>query len=138
MKIALGTEIDKVQIINRFPHTSQVIGNGGTLIIAKKGSEIIGFLWAFIRDIPNAGNVTEMFINVVEIFEDRHQGKGIGSLMVAKCIETAREYSCYQVRAYFDISNIPSNRLWIKNSFAISPIKLDNGSIPGAYVTYKL
>ena len=114
MDIVLGTEMDKNQIIERFPHTNQVIGSEGILIIAKMDSEIIGFLWAFIRDIPIENNATEMFINVIEIFESQFWGKGIGSLMVHKCIETAQENSCYQVRAYFDICNTRSSRMWVK------------------------
>ena len=138
MNIILGTEIDKNQILENFPHTTQVIGDDGVLIVAKNGGEIVGFLWAFMRDVPVAVNKREMFINVIEIFNVQNRCNGIGSLLVEKCIEIAKADNCYQIRAYCDANNIPSYMLWIKNNFAISPVKMDNGSIPGSYITYKL
>lgn len=138
MNVILGTEIDKNEILEKYPHTTQAIGNGGFLIVAKNGCEIIGFLWAFMRDIPVAVSKKEMFINVIEVFGDQNRCNGIGSSLVEKCIEIARIENCYQIRAYCDANNIPSTRMWIKNGFAISPVKMDNGSIPGSYITYKL
>lgn len=91
-----------------------------------------------MRDIPAAIGKKEIFINVIEVFDAQHRCKGIGSLMIEKCIEIARINTCYQVRAYCDINNIPSNMLWVKNGFAISPVKLENDTIPGSYVTFKL
>lgn len=138
MNIILGTETDKNRILEKYPYTSQVMGNDGILIIADHDGETIGFLWAFMRDIPAAIGKKEIFINVIEVFDAQHRCKGIGSLMVEKCIEIARINTCYQVRAYCDIHNIPSNMLWVKNGFAISPVKLENNTIPGSYVTFKL
>lgn len=138
MDIVLGTAMDRNKISEKFPHTKQVLGDGGILIVAKEKGELIGFLWAFVRDIPVAVNEREIFIHVVEVFDAQYRCNGIGSLMVRKCIEVGRAESCYQVRAYCDGNNIPSNMLWIKNSFTISPVKMQNGTIPGSYVTYKL
>lgn len=138
MNIILGTDIDKNRILDKYPYTSQVMGNGGILIIADNDNEIIGFLWAYVQDIPAVSGEKEIFINVIEVFNTQYRCKGIGSLMVKKCIEIARKDACYQVRAYCDINNTASNMLWFKNRFAISPVKMENNSIPGSYVTYKL
>ncbi len=138
MKLRLGTEIDKNAILGKYPYTHQVLGDGGHLVIAENESEILGFLWAFVQDIPVAIGEKEMFINVVEVFDTQSRCKGIGSAMVAKCLSIAREESYYQVRAYCSIHNVASNRLWLKNGFAISPVKMPDNTIPGSYVTYKL
>lgn len=138
MNIRLGTEEDKNAILEEYPYTAQVMHTGGDLIVAYENSKIAGFLWSFTRDILANVDKTESFINVIEVFNPQCRSKGIGSLMVKKCIELARENGCYQVRAYCDINNIPSNMLWIKNDFTISPVAYENGKIPGSYVTYKL
>lgn len=80
----------------------------------------------------------EEYINVIEVFDAEHRCRGVGSLMVERCIETARENECYQVRAYCDANNIASHMLWVKNGFTVSPVKMDNGQIIGSYVAYKL
>ncbi len=138
MDIIFGTEIDKNEILEKYPYTRQVIGDGGVLVLAKENCQIIGFLWAYKQDIPVMQSEKEMFINVIEVFDAQHRCKGIGSLMVEKCIEKALHDTCYQVRAYCDIRNTSSNMLWYKNKFAISPVKMENDNIPGSYVTYKL
>lgn len=138
MNIVIGTEKDKNEILEKYPSTKQVLGNDGILIVAKNDDETIGFLWAFIRDISVAVNEKELFINVIEVFNTQYRCNGIGSLMIQKCIEVAKENGCYQVRAYCDINNTASNMLWMKNGFGISPVKMENNSISGTYVTYKL
>lgn len=138
MHIFLGSETERSAILRQFPHTAQVMGADGILAVAKEDQQIIGFAWAFIRDIHTSIPLKELFISVIDVFDPLRRGKGIGSLLVKKCMDAAREHQCYQVRAYCDIGNLPSNRLWIKNGFSISPVKLENGSIPGSYVTFKL
>ncbi len=138
MDIIFGTEIDKNEILEKYPYTRQVTGDGGILILAKEDSQILGFLWAYKQDIPVVPEENELFINVIEVFNVQDRCKGIGSLMVKKCIEKALQDDCYQVRAYCDIRNTSSNMLWYKNGFAISPVKKENDNIPGSYVTYKL
>ena len=57
---------------------------------------------------------------------------------VADLRRIAKEEKVYQVRAYCDIGNISSHRLWLKNKFSISPVKMPNGSISGSFVSYVL
>ena len=138
MIMRLGTELERKTILEKYPYTCQVLGDGGYLIVAVDESRIIGFLWSFVQDIPGTNGEKELFINVVEVFETQSRCKGVGSAMVTKCLSLARQESFYQVRAYCSIHNIASNRLWVKNGFAISPVKMPDNSIPGSYVTYKL
>lgn len=49
-----------------------------------------------------------------------------------------KEEKVYQVRAYCDIRNVPSHRLWLKNKFAISPVKMPDNTIAGSFVSYVL
>ena len=53
-------------------------------------------------------------------------------------LRIAKEEKVYQVRAYCDIRNIPSHRLWLKNKFAISPVKMPDNTIAGSFVSYVL
>ena len=138
MEIFLGQQGERDEILECFPHTKQALGNDGILIVAKNDSKFLGFLWAFIREIPLTDSQTELFINVIEVFDAENRCSGIGSLLVKKCIETAQEKHCYQIRAYCDSGNIPSIKLWIKNGFTVSPVKMPNSSIPGAYVSFKI
>ena len=58
--------------------------------------------------------------------------------MISEIIKIAKEEKVYQVRAYCDIGNVSSHRLWLKNKFAISPVKMPDGSIPGSFVSFVL
>ena len=138
MIVRVGNENEKDFILSKYPYTSQVMYQGGTLIVAIDSNSIVGFAWSFRRDIPVSIGKTEDFINVIEVFDAEHRRKRIGSSIVKKCIEVARENGSYQVRAYCDVNNIASHMLWVKNGFAVSPVKMENDQIVGSYVTYKL
>lgn len=138
MYIRIGTEEDKIAIINKYPHTKQVLGENGYLVVAEENENIEAFAWAFVRKIPAPIDKSEMFVNVIETFEPKNQCKGIGSELLKKLIQLAKEQSLYQIRAYCDINNIPSHKLWEKNNFTISPVKNQNGQILGSYVALLL
>ena len=126
--------------MRKYPPTEAVIGREGYLVGARSQDEIIGFAYVFRRPIPAPlpEGYTEDFINVIDVFDTSMHNRGIGSRIVAKCIETAEKAGSYQLRAYCDISNVASHRLWLKNGFCISPVKQRDGSIPGSFVTYRL
>lgn len=138
MIIRVGNENEKEFILSKYPYTAQVMYQGGTLIVAIDSNIITGFAWSFRRDIPVAIGRTEDFINVIEVFDAEQRCKGIGSLIVKKCIDIARKNGSYQVRAYCDANNISSHMLWVKNGFTVSPVATENGQIVGSYVAYKL
>ena len=133
-----GTENDKQKLLNDYPNLHKFFGDNGYLIVAEKEKDIIGFLWAFVRDIPAPVESQEMFINAIEVFHTELRCRGIGTQMVQKIIEIAKEEKVYQVRAYCDITNVPSHRLWLKNKFSISPVKMPDNTIPGSFVSYVL
>ena len=138
ISIRIGTEKDKQKLTDTYPHTKNVVGGNGYLILAELENEIVGFLWAFQRKIPAPVEQEEIFINVVEVFSADLRCKGVGSRMIAETLQIAKEQGVYQVRAYCDIGNIPSHRLWLKNKFSISPSKMPNGTICGSFVSYVL
>ena len=138
MDVRMGTDEEKELILTKYPYTSQVMRPGGSLVIAVENSEIAGFCWSFSREIPVPVGKTEEFVNVVEVFREENRRRGIGSLMIKKCMETAKEQGSYQVRAYCDMNNLPSHMLWVKNGFTISPVKMEDGQIVGSYVAYRL
>lgn len=133
-----GTENDKQKLLNDYPNLHKFFGDNGYLIVAEKEKDIIGFLWAFVRDIPAPVEAKEMFINAIEVFHSELRCQGIGTQMVQKIIEIARNELVYQVRAYCDITNVPSHRLWLKNKFSISPVKMPDNTIAGSFVSYVL
>lgn len=138
MLIRLGNEQDREEILSKYPYTSQVLYPGGELVVAVDNETIVGFSWSYKQEIPAPIERSEEFINVIEVFEQQNRTKGIASLMVQKIIEIARENDCYQVRAYCDMNNVASHKLWVKNDFTISPVKMPNGQTVGSYVAYKL
>ena len=62
-----GTENDKQKLLNDYPNLHKFFGDNGYLIVAEKEKDIIGFLWAFVRDIPAPVESQEMFINAIEV-----------------------------------------------------------------------
>ena len=138
MDIRIGTQKDREFIINKYPYTKQVLGEGGYLIVAEESENIEAFVWAFIQKIPAPIDKSEMFINVIETFEPKNQCKGIASDLLKMLIQLAKEQSLYQIRAYCDINNISSHKLWAKNNFTVSPVKAGNGQILGSYVALLL
>ena len=133
-----GTKNDKQKLLNDYPNLHKFFGDNGYLIVAEKEKDIIGFLWAFVRDIPAPVESQEMFINAIEVLHTELRCQGIGTQMVQKIIEIARNELVYQVRAYCDITNVPSHRLWLKNKFSISPVKMPDNTIAGSFVSYVL
>lgn len=133
-----GTENDKQKLLNDYPNLHKFFGDNGYLIVAEKEKDIIGFLWAFVRDIPAPVEAKEMFINAIEVLHTELRCQGIGTQMVQKIIEIAGNELVYQVRAYCDITNVPSHRLWLKNKFSISPVKMPDNTIAGSFVSYVL
>ncbi len=133
-----GTENDKQKLLYDYPNLHKFFGDNGHLIVAEKENDIIGFLWAFVRDIPAPVEAKEMFINAIEVLHTELRCQGIGTQMVQKIIEIAKEEKVYQVRASVQIGNVASHRLWFKNKFSISPVKMPDGDIVGSFVSYVL
>lgn len=138
MKIRVGTESDKQKLTDTYPYVRNVIGENGYLLLAENENETVGFLWAFKRKIPAPVEREELFINVIDVIHANLQRKGLGSKMVQEIIKIARTEKVYQVRAYCEIENISSHRLWVKNNFSISPITMPDGTISGSFVSYVL
>jgi RimJ/RimL family protein N-acetyltransferase len=140
LEIRVANQKDIVDLSNKFQGVKNVIWAddiNSYLIIAEEKSEIEGFAFVFRRIIPApVGECYEDFINVIDVLDNKN--KGIGTLMVKKIIETARLNCSIQVRAYCDIDNTSSHRLWLKNGFGISPVKMNDGKICGTFVTYRL
>ena len=138
INIRLENETDRAQILTNYPYTADVFGDGGYLILAEENDEIVGFLWAFKREIPAPIDRSEMFINVIEVFSEELRCQGLATKMLQKVREIAIEADCYQLRAYCDIRNVSSHRLWVKNGYGINPVALPNGNIVGSFVSLVL
>ena len=140
INIRNGTDKDKQILLSNYPDLQKffVICDTGYLIVAERENDLIGFLWAFKQDIPAPIEAQEIFINAIEVFNDKLRRQGIGTEMVQKLIEIARKEQVYQVRASVQIGNVASHRLWFKNKFSISPVKMPNADIVGSFVSYVL
>ena len=138
INIRLENETDRAQILTNYPYTADVLGDGGYLIVAEENDEIVGFLWAFKREIPAPIDRSEMFINVIEVFSEELRCQSLATKMLEKIREIAVEADCYQLRAYCDIRNVPSHRLWVKNGYGINPVTMPDGTIVGSYVSFVL
>jgi GNAT superfamily N-acetyltransferase len=144
MNVRVGTQKDIAFLLEKYSGLKSGLKNvmwgndvNSYLILAEEENEIMGFAFVFRRIIPAPlDDCFEDFINVIDVLNNKNQG--IGTLIVLKIIETARLNNSIQVRAYCDINNIASHRLWLKNGFGISPVKMPNGDICGTFVTYRL
>lgn len=135
-----GTEKDKQTLLSNYPDLQKffVMCDTEYLIVAERENDIIGFLWAYKRDIPAPIEAQKIFINAIEVFNDELRCQGIGTEMVQKLIEIARKEQVYQVRASVQIGNVASHRLWFKNKFSISPVKMPDADIVGSFVSFVL
>ena len=136
--IRIGTDVEKQKLLNDYPNVKNVIRDGGHFIVAQIEDTIVGYLWGFKRKIPAPVEQDEIFINIIEVIYTNLRCQGMASSMLQKIIEIAKEEKVYQVRAYCDIVNVPSHRLWLKNKFSISPVKMPDGSIAGSFVSFVL
>lgn len=137
MQVRLGTQSDREQILRIRPQAAEFI-DGDYLIVAEENHALLGFAAVFVREIPAPVGASEAFINVIEVFDEVQRRKGIASAMIEKIAKIGRERKVYQLRAYCDIGNTASNRLWRKNKFGIAPVKMPDGSIVGSYATLVL
>lgn len=130
INIRVGNETEKERIVTQYPYTANVLGEGGYLVLAEQEDDIVGFLWAFHRKIPAPIEQTELFINVIEVFPEELRCQGVASRMLDKVKEIAIEEKFYQLRAYCDIRNISSHRLWGKNGYGINPVQCRMAPLP--------
>ena len=136
--IRLGAEKEIELLRTRHSHTVPVLGDGGYLIVAEENDQIVGFLWAFKRKIPAPIEQEELFINVIEVFPAKLRCQGLATRMLERLKDIAVAEKVYQLRAYCDIRNIPSYRLWVKNGYGINPVTMPDGATVGSYVSYVL
>ena len=134
----IGTDAEKQKLLNDYPNIKNVVRDGGYFIVAQIEDTIVGYLWGFKRKIPAPVEQDEIFINIIEVIYTNLRCQGMASSMLQKIMEIAKEEKVYQVRAYCDIWNVPSHRLWLKNKFSISPVKMPDGSIAGSFVSFVL
>lgn len=137
MIIRSGTYDDKRKIFAKRPQAAGFFSDDGYFVVAEENGDIAGFAAVFGRKIPAPVEETEAFINLIEVFEE-YQKRGVASSLVRKIIETEKTKGTYQVRAYCEISNAASHALWRKNGFGLSPVKMQDGSILGSFVTLVL
>lgn len=138
INIKNGTESDKQRLLSKYPNLDKFFFGDGRLVIAENGNDIVGFLWAHKRKISAPVEAEEMFINYIEVFEPELRCRGIGTQMVQKIIKIAKAEQVYQIRAKVKTENMPSDRLWLKNKFSISPAQMPNGNIAVSFVGYVL
>jgi len=137
-EIRIGSESQKSEIYAKYPHTKLVIREGGALMVAVDGNEIIGFLWMFKRKISAPIDEYEWFINVIDVPDAANRCKGVASGLVKEAKRFAKSDGAYQISAYCDIANIPSHMLWRKNGFAIQPAYGADGAVVGSFVGFVL
>lgn len=131
----MENEADKEYILSIRPQAAPLFEGRSYFVIAEADG-ILGYAVVFHRNIEAPVPADEAFINLIEVFEESNHKKGIASCLVQKIIEIEEAQKTYQLRAYCDINNVASHRLWLKNGFGISPAKESNGQILSSFVTY--
>ena len=147
MPIRRAQPCELTALLERYPGIEPVLcrgENGYTLLeqqatLEQQENRVIGLVSVFRREIPAPlGGLWEDFINVIEVFEERDRRQGTASALVQAVLAAARGKGSIQVRAYCDIRNEASHRLWLKNGFGINPATQSDGSIAGSFVSFRL
>mgnify|MGYP000001849385 CR=1 FL=1 len=118
----------KRQIIRQYPHTKSFLKRKGILSVAAKAGRLLGFAFVQRRKITTEPRLTEDLILVIEVFSPAERCKGIASALVGHIKEQAVAAESYQVIAYYAPDNLPSHKLWIKNSVLRDPAGSQAGS----------
>ena len=139
MTIRYGTVSDRENILRIRPQAVEFLcdGEGSYLLIAEEAGGLLGCAAVFRREIPAPVAKEEAFINLIEVFEECNRHRGIASSLVQEILAEERRRGTYQVRAYCEIGNIASHRLWARNGFGIAPVKIGE-HVVGSYVTHVL
>jgi GNAT superfamily N-acetyltransferase len=141
MELILANDIYIEQLLRLYPGVEPVLCRGANsyTILVYDNDKIAAFASVFHRPIPApVMDSMEDFINVIDVINVQYRRKGLGSLLVQKVIEYAKDAGSIQVRAYCEINNEASHGLWLKKGFGISPVKMPDGTIAGSYVTYRI
>ena len=136
MIIRCGNAQDRANLLRLRPQASAFLpdGAGSYLMIAEDGGNLLAFAAVFRRMIPAPVEREEAFINVIEVLDEANYRRGIASSLVRDILALERARNTYQVRAYCDIGNVASHRLWASNGFGIAPVQIGE-NIVGSYVT---
>lgn len=139
MTVRYGANRDMERVLGLRPQAAGLMrgGEDGYLMVAEDGGRLLGFAAVFRRAIPAPVAGDEAFINVIEVFEEADQRKGVASAIVREILRAERARQTYQVRAYCDAGHIASHRLWARNGFGIAPVVVGE-RVVGSYVTYVL
>ena len=89
--IRFGTEAERQTLLTEYPEIKNVIRDGGYFIVAVIEDTVIGFLWAFKREIPAPIEQSEIFVNIIEVIYTNLRGQGIASAMLNEIIKVAKE-----------------------------------------------
>ena len=139
MMIRQGTAKDRETILRIRPQAARLLsdGEGSYLMVAEDNGELLGCAAVFRREIPAPVGKEEAFINLIEVFEEAHRRRGVASSLAREILALEQERQIYQVRAYCDIGNVASHRLWARAGFGIAPVSV-GGRVVGSYATYVL
>ncbi|HEX8459935.1 MAG TPA: GNAT family N-acetyltransferase [Segetibacter sp.] len=92
-----------------------IINNGGEIFFAKAGNEIAG-TFALIKEQPRVFELSKMAV------DEKFQGKGIGSKMIAFSLERAKELGANKVILYSNTALKSAIHLYKKIGFREVPL----------------
>lgn len=109
-------------------------------LIALAGNQPIALIVAKARPLAEPLQmVTEAFIDIIEVLPE-YQRQGIGTALVQRVIQWARESGVAQVRAWSEEIRCEALLLWNKLGFTFSRVDFQNGPDKryGFYVARRL
>jgi GNAT superfamily N-acetyltransferase len=92
-----------------------VLDNGGIIYLAKAGEKIIGSL-GLMKEGEGHYELIKMSVT------EEWQGKGIGKLLMAKCLETARAWKAKKIGLYSNSRLQRAINMYEKNGFRKVPL----------------
>ena len=93
-----------------------VINKGGFIFFAKAGNELVGTV-SLIRKNEKVFELAKLAVT------EKAKGRGIGSMLMDKCVETAKENGIETIVLYTNHILIPAIKLYEKYGFQKMPTK---------------
>lgn len=88
-----------------------IIDNGGAILFAKEGEDIIGTIGLIKTDINNSYELIKMGV------VPKAQGKGVGQLLIKGIVEEARKKGANKIILYSSSKLVPALSLYKKMGF---------------------
>ncbi|WP_020677840.1 GNAT family N-acetyltransferase [Geopsychrobacter electrodiphilus] len=92
----------------------------GTILVARHGGQLVGMLNLLFTVSTALGGRVALLEDMV--IAAAHRGTGIGTLLMGKALDFARQNSCQRITLLTDADNASAQRFYQRQGFNLSPM----------------